>query len=157
VGYVYAENTDNKYTNKIAIFYPQAKEPYNSIYQNIIAGTIEAAKKNSKEITIEKFTIEKKFNAEKIASNLEAKHINKVIVLVRSGWKLAKQLSKFTLDDQTKKFQVVSGALPISPNGVSGISLITDSAYLFNYLAQVAPDVKKFMWLTVKKVRGSLN
>jgi putative ABC transport system substrate-binding protein len=51
-------------------------------------------------------------------------------------------LSKFTLDDQTKKFQVVSGALPISPNGLSGISLITDPSYLFNYLEQVAPNVK---------------
>ena len=142
VGYTYAENTDNKYVNKIAIFYPQAKEPYNSIYQNIIAGTIEAAKKNSKEITIEKFIIEKKFNAEKIALTLEEKQINKVIVLGRSGWKLAKKLSKFTLDDQTKKFQVVSGALPISPNGLSGISLITDPTYLFNYLEQVAPNVK---------------
>ena len=142
VGYSYAENTNNKYINKIAIFYPQAREPYNSIYQNIIAGTIEAANKSSKNITIEKFIIEKKFNAEKIALNLEQNHINKVIVLGRPGWRLAKQLSKFTLDDQTKKFQVVSGALPISPNGVSGISLITDPAYLFNYLEQVAPNVK---------------
>ncbi|OUR61100.1 hypothetical protein A9Q74_11315 [Colwellia sp. 39_35_sub15_T18] len=140
-GYAYAENKTNKYANKIAIFYPQAKEPYNSIYQNIIAGSIEAA--NNNKINIEKFIIKKNFNVEGIAKNLEQKHINKVIVLGRSGWKLAKQLSKFTLDNQTNKFQVVSGALPINPNGVSGISLITDPAYLFHYLQQVAPNVKK--------------
>jgi len=143
---VYAENTKKDYTDnnasKIAIFYPQAKEPYNSIYQNIIAGSIDAADKNKQTMSIEKFIIRKDFNAEQIAQDLEQKHINKVIVLGRSGWKLAKQLSKFTSDSQTKKFQVVSGALPISPNGVSGISLITDPAYLFGYLNQVAPDVK---------------
>jgi putative ABC transport system substrate-binding protein len=140
-GNSHAENTENDYANKIAIFYPQAKEPYNSIYQNIISGSIDAANKNSQRISIEKFIIKKSFNAKDIAKNLEQKHINKVIVLGRSGWKLAKQLSSFTLDNQTKKFQVVSGALPIRPNGVSGISLITDPAYLFNYLYQVAPKV----------------
>lgn len=142
-GYAYAENTSNEYINRVAIFYPQAKEPYNSIYQNIIAGSIEAANKNNKTINIEKFIIKKNFDAEGIASNLEQKRINKVIVLGRSGWKLAKQLAKFTFTNKTKKFQVVSGALPISPNGVSGISLITDPAYLFDYLQQVAPNVKK--------------
>jgi len=143
-GYAYAENTDtNNKFNKIAIFYPQAKEPYNSIYKSIIAGIIEEADKNNQVINIKKFIIKKNFNAEKISNTLEQKHINKVIVLGRSGWKLAKQLSKFTFDNQIKKFQVVSGALPITPNGVSGISLITDPAYLFDYLKQVAPEVKK--------------
>jgi len=139
----YAENINKAYTNKVAIFYPQAKEPYNSIYQNIIAGSIEAANKNNQTINIEKFILNKNFNADDIAQKLEQKHINKVIVLGRSGWKLAKQLSKFTLNNQTKKFQVVSGALPINPNGVSGISLIADPAYLFDYLQQVAPSVEK--------------
>lgn len=139
----YAENTENDYANKIAIFYPQAKEPYNSIYKNIIAGSDEAANQDGQAISIEKFIIEKDFNAKDIAKDLEQKQINKVIVLGRSGWKLAKQLSTFTLDNQTKKFQVVSGALPITPNGVSGISLITDPTYLFDYLKQVAPNVKK--------------
>lgn len=38
---------------------------------------------------------------------------------------------------------MVSGALPITPNSISGISLIADPAYLFNYLEQVAPSVKR--------------
>jgi len=66
-----------------------------------------------------------------------------VIVLGHSGWKLAKKLSKRELPNGNKAFHVVSGALPISPNGISGISLITDPSYLFNYLRQVAPQVKK--------------
>ncbi|MCW8834637.1 MAG: hypothetical protein OQK09_13075 [Colwellia sp.] len=139
----YAQNIEDEFANKVAIFYPQAREPYSSIYQSIISGSIEAAQENNQTIDIEEFIIKKNFNVEEIANNLKQKHINKVIVLGRSGWKLAKELSTFTLDKQAKKFQIVSGALPIMPNGVSGISLITDPAYLFDYLKQVAPKIKK--------------
>ena len=139
----YAKNTNNIDASKIAIFYPQSREPYNSIYKSIIAGSVEAANKNTPKISIENFILNKDFNAEAIAINLEQKHINKVIVLGRLGWKLAKQLSNFTSANHTKKFQIVSGALPITPNEVSGVSLITDPTNLFNYLTQVAPEVKK--------------
>ncbi len=132
--------------NKIAIFYPQAKEPYRSIYQEIINGSIQAAKQNQQDVSFEQFIIEKNFDSEKIIQQLEDKNIYKVIVLGRSGWKLAKKLSILTKlepnQEPSKRFQVVSGALPISPNGISGISLIADPAYLFNYLEQVAPNVK---------------
>ena len=141
--YAYAENTHHEFSNNIAIFYPKAREPYNAIYQNIIAGITEAAEKNNQKITIEINIITKSFNTEKIAQNLEQQHINKVIVLGRSGWKLAKQLSQYTLRNKSAKLHVVSGALPITPNGVSGISLITDPAYLFDYLKQVAPNITK--------------
>lgn len=140
--FAYAENNKNNTSKKIAIFYPQAKEPYNSIYQNIIAGSIKAAEQKDKELIIKKFILKKDFNGDEIAKKLEQEHITKVIVLGRSGWRLAKQLAEITLDDQSKKFHVVSGALPIRPNGISGISLITDPSYLFEYLTQIAPDVK---------------
>ena len=140
--FAYAENI-KQINNNIAIFYPEAKEPYHSIYQNIIAGCVNAASQDEQVISYEKFIITKKFNSQKIAQTLKQKRIYKVIVLGRSGWKLAKALAKFIDEDSTKTFQVVSGALPISPNGVSGISLITDPAYLFGYLNQVAPKVKQ--------------
>jgi len=142
-GIAFAENLKKENSNKIAIFYPKAKEPYHSIYQEIIAGSIKAASEYEQIISYEKFIITKQFNSEQIAQTLKQKHIYKVIVLGRSGWKLAKELSKFVYEDSTKIFQVVSGALPISPNGVSGVSLITDPAYLFGYLNQVASNVKQ--------------
>ncbi|MEY8214162.1 MAG: ABC transporter substrate binding protein [Colwellia sp.] len=141
--HTYADNTHHEFYNNIAIFYPKAREPYNAIYQKITAGCIEAAEENNQKIIIKTNIITKHFNTEEIAQNLEQQHINKVIVLGRSGWKLAKQLSQYTLRNKSAKFQVVSGALPITPNGVSGISLITDPAYLFNYLKQVAPNITK--------------
>ncbi|NQY86412.1 MAG: hypothetical protein HRT51_01475 [Colwellia sp.] len=141
-GFTYAENID-QINNNIAIFYPEAKEPYHSIYQEIIAGSIKAASHYNQVIRYEKFIITKQFNSDKIAHILIQKKIYKIIVLGRSGWRLAKALAKFTHEDSTKKFQIVSGALPISPNGVSGVSLITDPAYLFGYLNLVAPKVKQ--------------
>lgn len=140
--FAFAETVE-KDNNKIAIFYPEAKEPYHSIYQEIIAGSIKAANEYEQAIRFEKFIITKKFDSEQIANSLKLKNIYKVIVLGRSGWKLAKALAKFVNRDSTNVFQVVSGALPISPNGVSGVSLITDPAYLFDYLNQVASNVKQ--------------
>lgn len=128
--------------NTIAIFYPEAKEPYRSIYQEIITGSEKAAKQYNPEIHYQKFIINKKFDSETIAENLKKKNIHKVIVLGRLGWKLAKDLNKLVTENSSKQFHVVSGALPISPNGISGISLIADPAYLFNYLNQVASSVK---------------
>lgn len=132
IAYVYADQ--NKLTN-IAIFYPQAKEPYRSIYQEIILGINNEATAAKLPINLIQHTLRKYFSVAKIIAQLEQQHIQKVIVLGRLGWKLAKKLPA--------KFNVVSGALPISPNGISGISLITDPAYLFKYLAQVAPQVKR--------------
>jgi len=128
--------------NKIAIFYPKAKEPYRSIYQEIISGSDSASIELKKSFSFEKFLIEKNFNSDAIANQLKEKNITKVIVLGHSGWKLAKKLSKRLLPNGNKAFHVVSGALPISPSDISGISLITDPGYLFNYLKQVAPNVK---------------
>jgi putative ABC transport system substrate-binding protein len=139
----YAENTAQIDNKNIAIFYPEAKEPYHSIYQEIIAGCIKSARQYKQPINYEPFVITKNFDSDKIVQTLKEKKIHKVIVLGRSGWKLAKVLVKFVNDDSTKTFQVVSGALPISPNDISGISLIADPAYLFDYLNQVAPNVKK--------------
>lgn len=135
---------------KIAIFFPKAQEPYKSIYQEIVDGTRYAASSHNGSIKIEPFILNKSSNSEEIAKILQQKKIDKVIVLGRAGWKLAKKLSKLeysfipmdSSQKTTKNFNVVSGALPISPNGISGISLITDPLYLFNYLGQVAPQVK---------------
>lgn len=120
---------------KIALFYPQAKEPYQSIYQDIITGSKTYIKDlDSSNIQLIAIELRKGFDSAEITRSLKEQNINKVIVLGRRGYKLAKQLPK--------SLSVVSGALPISPNGVSGISLITDPGHLFEYLTQVAPSVK---------------
>jgi len=137
---------------RVAIFVPKAQEPYKSIYQEIVAGSQSAANDDAADIQFEQFILDKYSDSKKIAQQLSDKNINKVIVLGRSGWKLAKKLSRMAnepaVDSLTHtkpsyKFNIVSGALPIRPNGLSGISLITDPGYLFKYLEQVSPNVKK--------------
>ena len=115
---------------KIALFYPEAKNPYRTIYEEIISGS-----EADSQVEIEKILLKKGFDADQIADELRAKQITKVIVLGRQGFKLAKQLPK--------EFHVVSGALPIRPNGISGVSLRSDPQSLFAYLEQVAPTVKR--------------
>ncbi|WP_444994289.1 ABC transporter substrate binding protein [Aliikangiella sp. IMCC44359] len=117
-------------SSNIAVFFPDAKEPYRSIYQEIISGI----KSDVPENRIKQYVLTKEFDTNLIIDRLKKNNINKVIVLGRLGLKLAKQLP----DD----IHVISGALPISPNGLSGISLISDPAYLFGYLVDVAPTIK---------------
>ncbi len=119
-----------KNSGTVAVFYPNSKEPYRSIYQQIIEG-ISSSKKND----VKLFLLEVDFDREEILSKLRANKITKVVVLGRAGYHLAKELPK--------EFHVVSGALPISPNGVSGISLISNPRALFKYLNVVAPKVNK--------------
>ena len=129
---------------KVAVFSPNTQEPYKSIYQEIISGISEGAKQFDNTIELESFILNKTSNTEEIITRLKQKDINKVIVLGRAGWKLAKKLSQENSKnkDKANPFNVVSGALPIRPNGISGISLITDPADLFQYLEHVAPQVK---------------
>lgn len=128
---------------KIAIFYPKAKEPYKSIYQEIIAGSQNQANNKSTPILFEHMTINKGFDSNKIAKQLKMQGISKVIVLGRLGWQLANDFIEFKENDGSPSFQTVSGALPISPGNISGVSLITAPTALFSYLQQVAPKVKK--------------
>ncbi len=119
----------------IAIFYPNVPEPYNAIYQEILSG-VQSAKVNDEQVSqLVVFPLEKEFDSERIKQQLVSKGIKKVIVLGRSGLKLARSLAS--------DFMVVSGALPITPNTISGISLIADPEYLFRYLTQVAPKVTR--------------
>lgn len=120
-------------SDNVAIFYPNVAEPYKSIYQEIVSG-VDSAKNTDQNLEqLFTYVLEKSFDAQDIIQRLHSKEIKKVIVLGRSGLKLARALPK--------DFVVISGALPITPNTMAGISLITDPEYLFKYLTQVAPKV----------------
>jgi putative ABC transport system substrate-binding protein len=123
------------HSDDIAVFYPNVAEPYSSVYQEIVSGIENAKVDEGKTSQLVVFSLEKSFDSQRIIQQLNSKGITKVIVLGRSGLKLASTLPK--------NFTVISGALPITPNTISGISLITDPKYLFKYLAQVAPKVTK--------------
>ncbi|WP_196138328.1 ABC transporter substrate binding protein [Aliikangiella sp. G2MR2-5] len=116
--------------SKVAVFYPEVREPYKTIYQEILQGV-----KTSAGTEVIENVLPKEFDVSEITQKLEVQGIKKVIVLGRAGYQLAKKLPA--------DITVVSGALPIHPNGISGISLISDPGSLFYYLKQVAPEVAR--------------
>ena len=126
------------------------KSPINQFIRKLFFGAHNAASAANTGIKFEQFLLDKNSNSQDINKHLETKNIVNIIVLGRIGWRLAKQLSKLTVplhstdgsSSTKKKYSIVSGALPISPNGLSGVSLITDPSHLFRYLDQVAPQVK---------------
>lgn len=114
--------------NDVAVFYPDVKEPYLSVFTQISQG-IERANPAQTHT----FLLAAEDDSDKLLAMLRRKGINKAITLGQSGYRLA--------DKWHQDITVVCGALPIQPNGVSGISLSSDPAQLFHYLQLVAPAV----------------
>lgn len=118
---------------KVAVIYPEAKEPYRSIYQDIIAGVLATDVVVDKQVELKPYALPKTYKIDVVTNGLRREGIRRVIALGRIGYKLAKRLPK--------EFCVISGGMPFAPNGVSGISLMSNPVSLFNYLSQVAPEV----------------
>jgi len=115
----------NAYAEKVTVVYPDVKAPYDVIFQQINSGI-----ETSLEGEIIHLKLPSKFDAKKIAQSIKTE---KVIALGRRGMRIAKQIYK--------EKPVVVGALPIKPNGISGVSLMANPAVLFDSLHELAPDV----------------
>lgn len=120
---------------KIAIFIPDERGNYRSVYEKIASGVAKEISQINN-IKLIEYSLANDFSIESIIKNLNDQGINKVIALGRTGYKLIKQLP----DD---KFYTVSGGLPISPDGISGVSYIAHPEAIFSYLSVVAPKVKR--------------
>jgi putative ABC transport system substrate-binding protein len=113
------------HAEKVTVIYPDIKAPYDKIFQQITRG------------------IETEFNGEVIHLKLPRKFdsitqankitTQKVIALGKRGMRIARKIYK----DKP----VVVGALPIKPNGISGVSLMADPNILFESLNELAPEV----------------
>lgn len=112
----------------LTIVYPKLQPPFDAIYHQINKGIVDYY--DGQNITYLRLPLD--FNAEEVINNLES---DRVIALGRVGYLLAKELYK------TKP--VIVGAVPIKPNGVSGVSLVTDPAMLFDRLTTLAPNINK--------------
>lgn len=111
----------------ITVVYPEVKAPYDKIFQQITRGIAEEAKEDILELKLgDKF--DPGDAVEKITTD-------KVIALGKRGLQVAKKIYK--------EKPVVVGALPIRPNGISGVSLTADPEELFDYLHELAPEVTK--------------
>lgn len=111
----------------LTIVYPKLQPPFDKIYHQINKGIID-----NYDGKIDYLRLPINFDSEEVIKNLKS---DRVIALGRVGYQLAKDLYK------TKP--VIVGAVPIKPNGVSGVSLVTDPAILFDRLTTLAPNIKK--------------
>ncbi len=116
-------NTQAK--DKLTIIYPDVKAPYNKIFNQIKKGIY--AEFNG-DIIEQKLPAQ--FNAFEISNDITT---DKVIALGQRGWIVAKQIYK--------QKPVVVGALPIKPNGISGVSLVASPNVLFESLKELAPNI----------------
>ena len=109
----------------LTIVYPDVKAPYDKIFQQITQG-IESEFPDK----VTHLKLPRKFDAKEIAKKITT---NKMIALGKRGMMIAKQVY---LD-----MPVVVGALPIKPNGISGVSLMASPNVLFHSLNKLAPKV----------------
>jgi len=111
---------------KVTVIYPDVKPPYDKIFSQIMNG-IESELDSS----IVKLKLPRSFDKTEIVESISTK---KVIALGKRGFSIAKEVYKEKL--------VVVGALPISPNVLSGVSLMASPQALFDSLNELAPQVK---------------
>lgn len=110
---------------ELTVVYPEVKAPYDKIFQQITRG-IESEFNG----TVHHLKLPRKFDAKAQAKAITTQ---KIIALGNRGMRIAKQL----YNDKP----VVVGALPIKPNGISGVSLMADPDILFDSLHELAPEI----------------
>ena len=115
--------------NGIAVIYPDVPAPFNEIFKEILTGLDEAYQGE-----IQTLMLNKKDEPQKAIDWINASNPSAVIALASQGYAVAKEI--------TGTRPVLVSALPISPSGLSGISLIPAPSQLFSSLQELAPSVK---------------
>lgn len=113
----------------LAVIYPEVSSPANRVFNEIISA-IEAHYPHR---VLKRPITEQESPNESIAWINEQKP-EMLIALGKRGYKIAKRVRLDT--------PVAIGALPLKPNGVSGISLLAEPDVLFKSLKKLAPNIK---------------
>lgn len=113
----------------LAVVYPEVPSPANLVFEEIIAG-IQAAHPNNLMIK----AIRSSESPDESLAWVNENQPEMLIALGKRGYRIAKYIYK----DRP----VAIGALPIRPNGISGISLLADPGIIFDSLKSLAPNIK---------------
>lgn len=129
----------------LAVVYPEVPAPYKQVFEQIIEGI------KAKHVgPMVKYPIESPITPERLISQMGVDQVDMVVTLGRRGLSYNKALNG--------QYPFVTGALPIKPNGISGVSLIADPINLFKQLKTLSPDTRnvhvvyteKSQWLIEK-------
>lgn len=114
--------------DKLAVVYPEVPSPANLVFEEIIAGIEDSHPDN---LLIK--AIPRTESPDESLAWVNQQQPDMLIALGKRGYRIAKYIYK----DRP----VAIGALPIRPNGISGISLLADPGVLFDSLKNLAPDI----------------
>ncbi|MFC1684415.1 ABC transporter substrate binding protein [Pseudomonadota bacterium] len=120
---------------QVAVIYPETREPYKSVFRDVVSGITEGLGNPPTEILL----ASKKEDVESLAAKLKAQGIDVVITLGRKGLMVGHGLSA--------SHQIIAGAVLIPPalksDSLSGITLTPDPAILLQNLKRMAPKVTR--------------
>lgn len=130
-------------TIKVAVLIPEIKGSFSTIFENMMSGIeeIDDIQAISKRISI-------KTTPQEIDDWLVENQIQTIVALGRGSYQLANKLES--------SLPVTVGALVVSPNGHSGISLAGDPDKFLHHLQDLAPEVKRVFIVYSKKNTGWL-
>lgn len=118
------------YAANLAVLYPESPPPYKQVFEQIISGI---QKQHSDKIV--RYPLSREFDKTELLSKLKNDNIDMVVTLGRRSFSM--------IDSIKPLFPFVSGALPLRPGNISGVSLITNPKNLFEQLEQLSPSTRK--------------
>ena len=118
----------------VAVLYPEIREPYRSVFLNIVKGVEDSIKG-----TVKQYVLKEGDSLSELKNGLDSEHVQVVIALGTSALAAAQQLPD--------KLRIVVGAVLMPPTenvrGVTGITLAPDPEILFDRLKLLAPGVQR--------------
>ncbi len=129
--------------DKVGVVYPDLREPYRTIFTNIIEGVMEVTGDN---ITI--LSVKKDYKVEKISQWINDNNIKSLISLGSRGKRLT---SNIEIENK------VIGAITKPPKGnnfKAGIMLTPDPQNIFSEINRLVPDVKNVYVIYSEKNSG---
>ncbi len=128
---------------KIAIIYPDVSAPYKAVFETILEGI---QSQNSHDYKI--YPLQKDYDSEQLKAELRNDQANALIALGKRGYVAANSLDGI--------LPTVAGALPLIPNGVTGISLSADPEQIFSRLKRMVPDSQRVFVVYSPNLNGWL-
>ncbi|MCP3662284.1 MAG: ABC transporter substrate-binding protein [Gammaproteobacteria bacterium] len=121
-------------SNRVAVFYPEIREPFKAVFKNIIRGVESGINEE-----IIEYKLEKDYDPEDLARQLEQENIDLVVALGRRA--------QIAAEKAAKDLPIIVGGVqtvqePI-PDNLAGISLAPDPQLLFSQLKKMAPEISK--------------
>jgi ABC-type uncharacterized transport system substrate-binding protein len=127
----------------VAVLYPESRGGFSKIFESMLSGIREQQGVNILPGKISKSTTTEEIDRWLIEVNAQT-----IVALGRRSYKLSKTLKS--------ELSVTTGALVVSPNGHSGISLAGDPETFFKHLQDLAPEVKRVFIVYSEKNTGWL-